>query len=460
MLDRLRRLLQRPRPASAARSYDAAGGGRRWGAGQAMTAPNTAALAARGPILARARYQVANNGYAAAGVESIASALTGATGIRPQSAHPDPAARSAINASFTAWAEDVTGDDRTNLAAFQAAVARALPRDGEAFILLRARQGEGLRLQLLEPDQVDPTLHRDLGGGARIVAGIEFDGEGRRVAYHVFEDPLDQPFAAQLTPRRLPAADVLHVFRPVFPGQVRGLSWLAPILLRLSEHDAAEDALLVRLKTEAMFAGFIFEQGPGAGSFDGAETDGIMDTGLEPGTLQVLRPGQDIKFPTPPAGSGTAGEFLKAQLRGIAAGLGVTYEGLTADLSSVNYSSIRAGLIDFRRRMEAVQDQILIPQLLRPIWRRWLTLEVLEGREPAPGFEADPRPWLAAAFIRPGWPWVDPEKEIRAEAAAVEAGFKSRREVVAGRGRDLDQLDAEISADGPSPVAKPQEAAA
>ena len=290
-------------------------------------------------------------------------------------------------------------------------------------------------------------LNVNIGRHSRIVAGIEFDAHRRRLAYHTFEDSPDQPFAVSLRARRIEAADMLHIFRAHLPGQVRGISWFAPVLLRLADHDAAEDALLVRLKTEAMFAGFIYERSPSAGGFDGEDVDNILETGLEPGTLQILPLGKDIKFPTPPSGSGAAGDFLKAQLRGIAAGLGVSYEKMTGDLTGVNYSSIRAGEIDFRHRIEATQDQVLIPQALRPIWRRWITLEILAGRIAAPGFEDDPTPWLWASFIRPGWPWIDPEKEIRADVAAVEAGFKSRREAVTGRGRDLDNLDAEITAD-------------
>jgi capsid protein len=41
---------------------------------------------------------------------------------------------------------------------------------------------------------------------------------------------------------------------------------------------------------------------------------------------------------------------MRQQLRAIAMGMGITYEQLTGDLTNVNYSSIRAGLIEFRRR--------------------------------------------------------------------------------------------------------------
>ncbi len=45
----------------------------------------------------------------------------------------------------------------------------------------------------------------------------------------------------------------------------------------------------------------------------------------------------------------------------------------------------------------------------------------------------------------PGWQWVDPQKEVNADIAAIGAGLKSREEVVAARGRDIDELDAEIA---------------
>jgi capsid protein len=43
--------------------------------------------------------------------------------------------------------------------------------------------------------------------------------------------------------------------------------------------------------------------------------------------------------------------------------------------------------------------------------------------------------------------WVDPAKDVAAEVAAINAGLMSRRQAVAARGYDLEQLDAEIAAD-------------
>ena len=74
-----------------------------------------------------------------------------------------------------------------------------------------------------------------------------------------------------------------------------------------------------------------------------ADEDGVVEASLEPGTMQRLKPGQDVRFAEPAdAGSSYEG-FFRNQLRAVATAAGVTYEQLSGDLTQVNYSSIRAG---------------------------------------------------------------------------------------------------------------------
>jgi lambda family phage portal protein len=437
----LRRTMSR---LTAVRSYDGGAGGRRWrGAGE-MVNQNSAALAARGTLARRARYLAANSALAAAGVEAWVSALIG-TGIKAQSAHPDPNVRALINASFEAWTDRSDADGLTDFYGLQALVARRMVIDGEAVALLTADQG-GLRIRLLDPEQLDGSMTRELGGGARIIAGVEFDAAGRRVAYWLYRERPGLGMA--LTPIRIDAADVLHVFRVEAPGQVRGVSWFAPILLRLREHDEAIDAQLVRQKLSAMLAGFIVDpEGQATGFANGEQPSiaGLLEAGLSPGTLSVLNAGQDIRWSDPADVGAEVIDFLKVTSREIASGLGVPYEAMTGDLSSVNYSSIRAGLVEFRRKAEALQHGVLAFQLLRPTFRRWITVESLAGRLAAPG--SDLEPLMAVRWITPKQAWIDPLKDSQAEAAAIAAGLMSRREAVASRGLDIEQVDAEIAAD-------------
>jgi lambda family phage portal protein len=135
----------------------------------------------------------------------------------------------------------------------------------------------------------------------------------------------------------------------------------------------------------------------------------------------------------------------------------VTYEQLTGDYSGSNYSSARAALIEFRRRIEAIQHHVLIRQFCRPVWQRWLATEALAGRIDAAGLAEDPDAFLAARWITPGWGWVDPVKEVQATVAAIDAGLMSRREAVAARGWDVAQLDREIADDAARAPARPRQ---
>jgi len=166
--------------------------------------------------------------------------------------------------------------------------------------------------------------------------------------------------------------------------------------------------------------------------------------GLEPGTMQVLLPGEDVKFSTPADVGATYETFMRVQLRSIAAGMGITYEQLTGDLTGVNYSSIRAGLLEFRRRCEQFQHQVIVFQMCRPIWQTWIDAAILSGALQKNG---DLDAYYDVKWIPPGFAWVDPLKDIKAQVMAVRAGFKSRSEVVSEQGYDAEAIDREIAAD-------------
>ncbi len=142
--------------------------------------------AARGPLARRARYLAANNALAASGVEAWVSALIG-TGIKPQSSHQNQSVRQALNLSFEAWTDDADADGLTDFYGLQALMVRRMVIDGESFALLINTAGK-LRLRVIDAEQVDSSLNRELSGGGRIVQGIEFDAHGRRAAYHILPD--------------------------------------------------------------------------------------------------------------------------------------------------------------------------------------------------------------------------------------------------------------------------------
>lgn len=426
------------------RRFDGAAGGRRWSSEPSFSRTGPETLAASAPIRSRARYFVANNPWAANGVSALVSGLVG-FGIKPASQHPDAGSRASIGAAFGTWAKRADAESRTDLFGIQAAAVRAMIVDGEAFLHMETR-ANGLRLRLLPAEMVDESDTRDLPGGGYVVAGIEFNAAGQRVAYHVLKARPTEVFASTYGTIRIPAEDMLHLMHPLGAGQVRGVSWLAPVLLRLSELDQLEDALAVGVKTAAMFAGFLVDQNGTGEPFDASDESGILTRGLEPGVLQRLPSGFDIRFSTPQQAQQTA-EFVAHQIRAIAAGLGVPAHLVSGDLREANYGSLRAGMVAFRQKLEGIQFGTIIPQLCGPVWERAVSALILRGDLPAADFEAAAPLWLAAEHYPPPMPWIDPAKDVAAIRDALEAGLMSRRQAVAERGFDIETLDAEIAAD-------------
>ena len=412
-----------------------------------------ALVASGGPrLLARSRELVVTNGYAANACEAFAANLVG-DGIKPSSLITDAALRDQVQKLWLAWTDEADADGLTDFYGLQAMVAREMFVAGECFVRLRPRRAEDglavpLQLQLLQSEMLPFEKTETATAGNRIRCGIEFDGIGRRVAYHFRRrhpgDSTDQRVAVPETVR-VPAAEVLHVYRPIDAGQIRGLPHVAPAMVRLFLLDQYDDAELDRKKTAAMFAGFITKTAPEEPMMGEAEADldGAALASLEPGTMQVLLPGEDVKFSSPADVGGGYEAFQYRTLLSVSASLGLPYHLVTGDVRQANYSSLRAELVEFRRRIGQLQHGVMAHQLCRPIWRRWLETAVLSGALDI----GNPTVARPVQWIPPRWDWVDPLKDIQAQVLAMEAGITSRRKVVEATGYDVEEVDRENAAD-------------
>lgn len=412
------------------RSYDAAGW-RRFPREARMGRTSTETIVAASHVRAKARYYVANDGTAAAAVSAL---TTYAVGAGPIPAHDDAEAV----AAFLRWWHECDADGRTDFGGLVALMVRALVIDGEALVLFRQR-AEGLRLQAIPAEQLDESKSAELGGGAFIAAGIEFNAAGERVAYWIKPYLPTQQFDTYAQPVRVDAADVLHIMRPDGIGQIRGVSWFAPILLKLADLGLLSDALLKGFQVAAMHAGFLTDlNGSASLPFEG-ETDGdALNVSLEPGIVRRLPSGMDIKFSTPQHAQQSI-EFLTATIETISAGLGVPAFMVSHNVSRANYSSLRAALITFKATLEALQYTVIVPQLLAPIWKRWALTEQLRGERDA---DVTLPEWRF-----PAAPEADPVKQVQATKLLLDARLMSRREAIAARGESIERVDSDIASD-------------
>jgi Bacteriophage capsid protein len=158
--------------------------------------------------------------------------------------------------------------------------------------------------------------------------------------------------------------------------------------------------------------------------------------------LQVLLPGEDVTFSAPADVGGGYEAFQYRTLLAVSASLGLPYHLVTGDVRQANYSSLRAELVEFRRRIGQLQHGVIVHQLCRAVWRRWIDMAALSGALGADPVAARPVQW-----IPPRWDWVDPLKDIQAQVLAMEAGITSRRKVVEATGYDIEEVDRENATD-------------
>lgn len=430
------------------RRFDGSSVGRRT-AGWVTTGSTAAAeIGYSLPIMRnRSRDLVRNNPWAMKGIGVISSNAV-SSGIVAKIEHDDAAAEKQLQQLWDDWAgsTDCDPEGQHTFYGLQATAMRTIPEAGELLLRKRLRYlSDGLdvplQLQVLEGDFIDHTKLVNLGDNGRILYGVEYDPIGRRRAYWIYKQHPGDPVGGwSAVSYSTPADQVAHVFRVDRFGQVRGVPWLAPVIIKLRDFDEYEDAVLLRQKISNLYTTFVVhpEGADGIGNSVPNTTNADPATvEMRPGIEKHLGLGEDVRFADPP-GANDYPEFSKVQLRAIAAGLGITYEALTGDLSNVNFSSGRMGWIEFHRNLEAWRWNMLIPQMCDPVFQ-WF----LEAANLAHGTPLDAR----AEWRPPHREMIDPEKEIKGLSMEIRNGFKTREQVCDEIGQDADKVLDELEED-------------
>jgi len=390
-----------------------------------------------------------NNPYATRAVSGIASNVVG-TGILPSVIGAKAREKKALQRLIREHLDttDIDLEGRNNLYGIQALAIRTVVESGEALVVRYLPEASlglkvPLQVRVLEPDYLDPNKHGPIGGGNICFQGIEFDRRGRRVAYWLYpEHPYGVSYRRFGASQRVPASDVIHLYRVDRPGQARGIPWAAPIVMTLWDLGDYEDAELMRQKIAACFAVFWMdktETGPAFnadGSIKPTESGNPVDM-LEPGLVTRLTGGSDVKFATPPVTQGYP-EYTRAQIRKIAVGFGVPAELLSNDLSQVNFSSGRLGWLEFQRSIDMWRWHMLIPHLCVGIGRWFLEAATVSLNGPTSA---------TLEWTPPRREMIKPSEDIEAARDAIRSGLSSRSEEQRKLGHDPELIEAEIAED-------------
>lgn len=413
-------------------------------------------------IVNRSRHMGRNNPWVKASVDKYVANAIG-TGIQAKCINGTAEQKKARHKKWKRWCKVADADGQLTFEALQALAVAEYREAGECFARLRPRRpSDGLpvplQVQLIESEQCPRHYYSTAPNGNAIKEGIEFGPIGNRVAYWFYRaHPGDQNpgtvNASELV--RIPADQIVHLYRPLRGGQLRGIPAISASLVLIFNQDRLSDNIMERQSVANLFSGW-FTKGSDAAEQSvlgemaedqEAEVDGTPVAGMEPGTMSELPKGWDVKFNDPPGPGTEFAEYMRLNLLAFCAASGIPYEVLTGDLRDVSDRALKLILLEFHRLIEMDLWLQIIPMFCQRIRDAWWDAAVLAGALDAPGYDVDPEEYTDTLWVPQGWPYAHPVQDVDADIKAVRAGFTSLTKVVLGHGEDPEETAAEQVAD-------------
>lgn len=313
--------------------------------------------------------------------------------------------------------------------------------DGGLLLIKRFTPGGVLPfvLQIREVDDLD-TMQQSRTG--RVVNGIEYNEYNRPIAYHFKKYDIHGFYVGQS--ERIDAQDVIFYWTKRRPSQIREMSDMSTTISRIRDTNSYMEAVSVKERVAACLSVFIKRVNPSNGGGFGRQ--GNAGTGasyagktLSPGMITELNPGDDISVVSPPAQGASAADFVRLQQRLTGSGQGISYEAAARDMSQVNYSSARQGLLEDQKTYQ-IEQQALIDHLLVEVYETFVISAVLSGAVKIKDFWEKKKEYLRNEWTPPGMKWIDPAKEANANKISLATNQTTLAEIAAASGQDWKEV--------------------
>lgn len=408
-----------------------------------------------------ARSMVRDNPYAWNIVDTIVSNIVG-SGITAQSVYETPEGEDVEDVNdirdriWSEWCEVADINGQMTFSEIQILCQREMAEAGEVLVRIIRTKGKEykgisrpvpLALEVIEADRL--ALERDTykasasrKDGNSVVRGVEVDPQGKPVAYWIYPQHPNSPYSVgNQTPERVPASEVLHLFRRDRVGQTRGVSWLAPVLATIRDLGVYIDNELQSSAIASCFGVVVKTNGP-AGRLnqpygeDSTDSNGNTLEYIEPGLVTRLRPDEDISVINPTRPNSSAEPWINLMLRSSSAGTGTNYEAVAKDFSNTSYSSSRSSKLEDRARYKRGQNY-LVWHLCQPVWDAFCEAAAfaeVEGFPTETELLENRRVVAPVEWQLPEQEWVDPTSEQSAAESALKSYTDTYQRVLGGRG--------------------------
>jgi lambda family phage portal protein len=411
-------------------------------------------------LRARARTLAVDNPFGKKFLQMCSQNIVGASGILVKSKVKNQYGKETadterindrIDEEWQRWCKQgsCTADGKFSFVAAQHLAIKNIAREGENLVRIvydRSFNPSSVALQTIDNDQLDDTLISQLTNGNEVRMGVEVNKYGRPLAYHVWDrHPNDIRGGGKRV--RIDASEIIHSAVWERPGQTRGYTWMSAAILELNQYNRFEEATIVASRASAAkFATIEQELGDdwNADADDEGEEgiDSTGNTGVQPGVsgnageMLMLDPGQKLNYVDPKFPTANFAPFTKQILRNVASGLLVMYPSLANDLEGVNFSSIRAGMVD-ERDMWRILQRWFMDSYIVPVRMAWLRMALLTTLSDITLSDKQLDQFLMRAR---GWDWVDPSKDMQSIILKLGEGISTLEDECAKVGLDWQEV--------------------
>lgn len=354
-----------------------------------------------------------------------------------------------LNERFNDWWKSPEVSGEYSGAQCEQLAARTWIRDGETFAQkvmgnkpgLIPNSGVPFWIELLEPDCVPVDLN-DYSN--RIFQGVKKNAWKRPTAYYVYKDHPGEysyrlPSLGDVKP--VPADLMLHLKMIKRIGQSRGVSLLHSVITRVEDLKDYEESERIAARIAAA-AAFYIKKGSPDSFLPPDEDDGDRSFKIAPGIVfDRLQQGEDVGSIQSNRPSALLEPFRNAMVRMFASGLRVSYSSASKDYNGT-YSAQRQELVEQWDHYSTMQ-QLFAQRFKRPIYESFIDMLMLTGvRVPR---NVDLNTIKRAHFQGPAMPWIDPDKESKANERNNRAGYLTRSAIIRSRNENSIEVEEQLA---------------
>ena len=281
-----------------------------------------------------------------------------------------------------------------------------------------------LKLEPIQTEYHDP-LYMGYETSKDIRYGIEFV-DSKPLAYYFLKSRYDSSFAFRDKSYdyiRIPAKELLHVFKRTYPGQWLGIPEMTPVLIDLYSLDDLGDATISKQKAAQAISWIVKSAntmsiapvGTVRTEKDKDSNDKIVFK-ANGGNVQYLNKGEDIAFYQSTDIGSNLLPFIQNELRKIAASLDIPYFQFTGDYSGIDFSTLRGISIELRNRIEYIHHFSTIPLAIKPVTSKFKEFAQFKVKK----IES-----IKPVFQLPRWYGVDELKDAQADVLEIQNGMST-----------------------------------